>query len=188
MPTSFSHIHHEYIHLSLQHKFFTMPILPKFKPKFIQQHHNLPTLSKFHKPPTLPKLHHEKKNTLQECSKANILQHNQSCNAPKLQQQNDNVSPWNFQWNMQQHFFQAKKPKKKLTLVSTWQYGAWVLGSWRSPSSSSRSNVRSYFLPWKERKEDPLEEEAILIQRKMDVENGFHQKWVCAENAQNTRI
>ena len=25
-----------------------MPILPKFKPKFIQQHHNLPTLSKFH--------------------------------------------------------------------------------------------------------------------------------------------
>ena len=37
-----------------------------------------------------------------------------------------------------------------------------------------------YFLPWKVRKEDPLEEEAILMQKK----NGFHQKWVYGENAQ----
>ena len=46
MPANFSHMHHEHIHLSLQHKFFTMPTLSKPKPKFIQQHHNLPTLSK----------------------------------------------------------------------------------------------------------------------------------------------
>ena len=56
MPTNFSHMHHEHIHPNLQHRFFTMPILPKFKPKFIQQHHNVPTLSKFHKPPKLPKI------------------------------------------------------------------------------------------------------------------------------------
>ena len=32
-------------------------------------------------------------------------------------------------------------------------------------------------------KEDPLEEEAILMQRKWVLENGFHQKWVWDENA-----
>ena len=32
-----SHMHHEYIHTSLQHKFFTMSMPPKSKPKFIQQ-------------------------------------------------------------------------------------------------------------------------------------------------------
>ena len=61
IPINFSHIHHEYIRPSLQHKIFTMPILPKSKPKFIQQHHNLPTLSKFHKSPTLSKLHHDQR-------------------------------------------------------------------------------------------------------------------------------
>ena len=54
------HIHHEHIHTSLRHKIFKMPMLPKSKPKFIQQHHKLPTLSKFHKPPILSKLHHDK--------------------------------------------------------------------------------------------------------------------------------
>ena len=77
---------------------------------------------------------------------------------------------------------------EKLTLVSTWQYGAWVLGSWRSPLSSFQSNVGSYFLPWEARKEDPLEEEAILMQRKWVLKNGFHQKWARDENAQNTKI
>ena len=46
------------------------------------------------------------------------------------------------------NIFPSKETKEKLTLVSTWQYGAWVLGSWRSPSSSCHSNVGSYFLPW----------------------------------------
>ena len=67
-------------------------------------------------------------------------------------------------WN---NIFPSKETKEKLILVSAWQYGAWVLGSWRSPSSSCQSNVGSYFLPWKVRKEDPLEEEAFLMQRKM---------------------
>ena len=73
--------------------------------------------------------------------------------------------------------FPSKETKEKLTLVSTWQYGAWVLVSWRSSSSSFQSNVGSYFLPWKVRKEDPLEED-IFYAKKNGFENGFHQKWV----------
>ena len=81
-----------------------MPILPKFKLKFIQQHHKLPTLSKFQKPPTLSKLHHKKK-------KNKIKLFN---NAPKptwlITQypknfKNDNISLWNFQWNMLGHMY-----------------------------------------------------------------------------------
>ena len=74
------------------------------------------------------------------------------------------------------NIFQSKETKEKLTLVSTWKYGAWVLGSWRSPLSSCHSNVGSYFLPWEARKEDPLEEEAILMHRKWVLENGCGMK------------
>ena len=146
-----------------------MPILPKSKPKFIQQHHHLPTLSKFHKPPTLSKLHHEKKKTtttLQECSKANIFKHDQSHNALKFQNNQMTISHHETFNKTYNNIFPSKETKEKLTLVSTWQYGAWVLGSWRSPSSSCHSNVGSYFLPWKARKEDPMEKEAILMKRK----------------------
>ena len=155
-----------------------MPILPKSKPKFIQQHHNLPTLSKFHELPTLSKLHHDPKKKKKKGSK----------NAPKPT--NHTMPPncnnqmaishhetFNGTWN---NIVPSEEAKEKLTLVSTWQYGAWVLGSWRSSSSSCQSNMGLYFLPWKVRKENPLEEEAILMQKK----NGFHQKWVCGENAQ----
>ena len=91
---------------------------------------------------------------------------------------------------MQQHFFQVRKPKKKkLTLVSTWQYGAWVLRSWRSPSSSCQSNVGSYFLPWKARTEDPLEEEAILMQRKwVSPKNGCMMKMFKTQGSKETLI
>ena len=44
-----------------------------------------------------------------------------------------------------------------------------------------------HILPWEARKEDPLEEEAISMQRKWVLENGFHQKRVCDENDQNTK-
>ena len=64
------------------------------------------------------------------------------------------------------NIFPSKETKEKLTLVSTWQYGAWVLGSWRSPSSSCHSNVGSYLLSWEARNENPLKEEAILMKRK----------------------
>ena len=145
-----------------------MPILPKSKPKFIQQHHHLPTLSKFHKSPTLSKLHHDQRKKI----------HFMNAPKPIFSNITNHAMPQNFQNNQMtishhetfnetcNNIFPSKETREKLTLMSTWQYGAWVLGSWRSPSSSFHSNVGSYFLPWKERKEGPLEEEAILMQRK----------------------
>ena len=142
-----------------------MPILPKSKPKFIQKYHNLPTLSKFHKPPTLSKLHHDqRKNNTWRMLQSQHFQTWPIIQCPK----NFKITKWQYltmKLSMKHAttFFQKKK---KLTLVSTWQYGAWALVSWRSPSSSFHSNVGSYFLPWKERKEDPSKEEAILMQTK----------------------
>ena len=162
-----------------------MSILPKSKPKFIQQHHKLPTLSKFQKPPTLPKLHQDqrKKHTsrmlLSQHSK-----HDQSHNAPKISKV---IISHHVTFNKTCNNILPSKETKE-TLVSTWQYGAWVLGSWRSPSLSCHSNIGSYFLPWEVRKEDLLEEEAILMQREWVLENGFHQKWVHDEMLKNTRI
>ena len=98
-----------------------MPILPKF----IQQHHDLPTLSKFHKPPTLSKLHHEKKKktttttTLQECSKANIFKHDQSHNALKFQNNQMTISHHETFNKTYNNIFPSKETKEKLTLVST---------------------------------------------------------------------
>ena len=115
----------------------------------------------------------------QHCPKPTI-QHEQLYKAPIPTRSHNNMTMSHHQtfneiWN---NIFPNKETKEKLTLMSMWEYGAWVLGSWRSPSSSFQSNVGSYFLPWKVRKEDPLEEEDMLVQRKDGFENGFHQKWV----------
>ena len=178
-----SHMHHEYVHTRSQHRFFTMPMLPKSKPKFIQQHHKLPTLSKFHKPPILSKLHHDKKiNT----SKMLQSQHYNMTNytMPQISTRTHNKmtmahhQTFNEAWN---NIFPSQEIKEKLTLMSTWEYGAWALGSWRRPSSSYQSNARSYFLPWKVRKEDPLEEEDILVQREMGLKMGFTKNWCVAK-------
>ena len=61
---------------------FMTSMIPKSKPKLIQQHHKLPTLPKFHKPPTLSRLHHDQK--IQHFKNAHnpTLQHDQSYNAP----------------------------------------------------------------------------------------------------------
>ena len=125
-----SHLHHEHIHTSPQHKFLIMPILPKSKPKLIQQHHNLPTLSKFHKPLTLSKLHHDKKQkkqkkkntTIQKCSKANITIWS-IIQCPKLQQSHNKMTmahheTFNEVWN---NIFPSKETKEKLTLMSMWE-------------------------------------------------------------------
>ena len=86
------------------------------------------------------------------------------------------------------NIFPSKETEEKLTLVSTWQYGAWVLGSWRSPSSSCQSYVGSYFLPWKERKEDPLEEEVILLQRMGFTKNGWVMKMLKTQGSKGILI
>ena len=84
-------------------------------------------------------------------------------------------------WN---NIFTNKETKQNLTLMSKWEYGEWVLGSWRGLSSSFHSNDGWYFLPWEVRKEGPLEESDILMHSKDGFENGFHQKQVCSKSAQ----
>ena len=133
------HIHHNFnapkmqakVHptntINYQHcQNFTISMLPKFMPKFVQQHHKLPTLpkfhdfdapkiqakthqqhhklptfSKFHKPPALSKLHHDQKIQHFKNAPKPTLQHDQSYNAPNsnriTQQHNDNVSTSIFQ-------------------------------------------------------------------------------------------
>ena len=109
-----------------------MPILPKSKPKFIQQHYNLPTLSKFHKPPTLSKLHHDQKTTLQECSKANIFKHDQSHNAPKFQNNQMTISHHEiFNETCNNLFFFSKQGNQRRTHLGVymriWSMGPRVL-------------------------------------------------------------
>ena len=108
---------------------------------------------------------------------------------------------FNKTWN-QQISQQRNQEKEKLTLKSILECGAWVLGSWRSPSSSFHSRDGWYFFSLKTRKEGPLEihsrdgwyffslkmrkegplEDAIVMQRKMEVwrwvsKMGLWQKW-----------
>ena len=121
IPTKFFHVHqtkfthaHKFPHTSWTHSY-------KSNTKFSQcqysqnpnqsSSNNITTLSKFQKPPTLPKLHHDqRKNTLQECSKANIPNMINHTMPPKFQK-------WQYltmKLSMKHAttFFQAKKPKK----------------------------------------------------------------------------
>ena len=79
-------------------------------------------------------------------------------------------------------------PKKKLTLKSILEWGAWVLGSWRSPSSSFHSRDGWYFFPWKVRKEGLLEDETIVNAKKKEVWKWVSQNGYEAKMAKNTRI
>ena len=127
-----------------------------------------------------------KNTTLPKCSKAKITTWS-IIQCPKFQQAH--TIKWQcltikLSMKHEATFCQTKKPKEKLTLMSMWEFGAWVLGSWRSPSSSLHSNDGWYFLPWEVRKEGLLEEDDILMQRKDEFENGFYQKWVCSKSAE----
>ena len=127
-----------------------------------------------------------KNTTLPKCSKAKITTWS-IIQCPKFQQ--DHTIKWQcltikLSMKHEATFCQTKKPKEKLTLMSMWEFGAWVLGSWRSPSSSLHSNDGWYFLPWEVRKEGLLEEDDILMQEKMGLKMGFYQKCVCSRSAQ----
>ena len=90
------------------------------------------------------------------------------------QQQNDNVSPSSSQQNIKSTNLPTNQKKKKneLTLKSFLECGAWVLGSWRSPSSSFHSRDGCYFFPLKVRKDGPLED-AIENAKNGGLEIGF---------------
>ena len=155
-----------------------MPILPKSKPKFIQQHHNLPTLSKFQEPPTLSKLHHyikKKKIHYKNATKPTFPNITNPTMPPKFQNnQMTNISPWNFQWNMQQYFSKQRNQRKTHlgVYMTIWSMGPRVL---KKSIIIMPLKCWIIFLTWDARKEDPLEGEAILMQRKWIFENGFHQ-------------
>ena len=167
-----------------------MPL--KVKPKFIQQHHILHALPRFHESSTLSKLHHAKKlNNSKNTPKPRLL-HDQPYDVQNFnkskQQQNDNVSTSNSQWNMNSTNFPTKKQKNKLTLKSMLEWGAWVLGSWSSPSSSFHSRDGWYFFPWKVRKEGLLEDGDIINAKKKEVWKWVSQNGYEAKMAKNTRI
>ena len=186
MPTNFSHMHHEHIHANLQHKFFTMPMLPKFEPKFIQQHHNLPTLSKSHKPPTLSKVHRDQKIALQECSKPNLTTW-PIIQCPKLQQPNDNISPLNFQWNMKQHFSKQRNQRKTHlgVYMTIWSMGPRVL---KKPLLIMPIKCWIIFLTLKTEKGGSIGRKSHVDAKKNGFENGFHQNGCMAKVLKNTRI
>ena len=84
---------------------------------------------------------------------------------------------FNETWN---NIFPSKETKEKLTLMSIWEYGAWVLGSWRSPSSSCQWII---FLTMKSKKRGSIGRRRHVDAKKNGFENGFHQKYVCGKSA-----
>ena len=189
------HAHHVFVQSSLYSKFFitTMPL--KVKPKFIQQHHILHALPRFHESSTLSKLHHAKKLNNSKNTPKPRLQHDQPYNVQNFnkskRQQNDNVSTSNSQWNMNSTNFPTKKQKNKLTLKSMLEWGAWVLGSWRSPFSSFHSRDEWYFFSMKSEKRwwhYQLEDGDIINAKKKEVWKWVSQNGCVAKMANNTRI
>ena len=179
----FSHIHHEYIHISWTQSFHNANT-PKIQTKIHPTTSQITYIVKIPNATNIAQIApRSKKKHTSKMFQSQHSKHDQSHNAPKISKVTiSHHETFNETCN---NIFLTKE---KLTLLSTWQHGAWVLGSWRSPSSSFQSNFGSYFLPWEARKEEPLKEEAILMQRKRVLENGFHKKWVWDENAQNTKI
>ena len=177
IPINFSHIHHEHIHISLT-QIFHNAILSKSKPKFIQQHHNLPTLSKFQKPPTLSKLH-PKKTHFKNSPKPifpNTINHTMP---PKFQNNQMTISHHETFNETCNNIFPRKETKEKLTL------GPRVL-----KKSIIIMSIKCWiiFLTMKSKKRRSLGGRSHFDAKKMGLENGFHQKWVYDESAQNTRI
>ena len=177
IPINFSHIHHEHIHISLTQNFHNA-ILSKSKPKFIQQHHNLPTLSKFQKPPTLSKLH-PKKTHFKNSPKPifpNTINHTMP---PKFQNNQMTISHHETFNETCNNIFPSKETKEKLTL------GPRVL-----KKSIIIMSIKCWiiFLTMKSKKRRSLGGRSHFDTKKMGLEDGFHQKWVYDESAQNTRI
>ena len=158
-------------------KFFKISMPPKSKPKFIQQHDKLPTLAKFMSHQHCPSYTMNKK-----YNDSKMLQ-SQDYNMVNHAMPQISTRPHNNTMTMSQHqilngTWKQHSPPPPFTLKSMWECGAWVLGSWRSPSSSFHSSDGWYFFPWKVRKEGPLEEDGIVVQRKWKFGNGFHKMGV----------
>ena len=97
----------------------------------------------------------------------------------KLQQPNDNTSPWNFQWNMKQQFSKQRNQRKTHigVYMTIWSMGSRVL---KKPILIMPIKCGIIFLTMKSKKRGSLGGRSHLDAKK----NGFHQKWVCGENTQ----
>ena len=85
-------------------------------------------------------------------------------------------------------FFQARTPKKKAHLgvyMTIWSMGPRVL---KKSIIIMPLKCWIIFLTMKSKKRRSHGERSHFDAKKMGLENGFHQKWVYDENAQNTRI
>ena len=184
------HTHQKWVSsIKPTHQILIIPILTTFKSKFLQQCHKLHTLLNFMSHQHCPSFIMPNNSTIQKCPKAKITtqefptkSYNVQNFNKKKQRQNDNVSTPSSQQNMKPTNLPTKKWKNELTLKSILECGAWVLGSWRRPSSLSHSRDGWYFVPLIVRKCGPLED-AIDNAKRIEVwrwvsKNGFVAKMV----------
>ena len=114
------------------------------------------------------------------------VQHDQSYNASnsnKRTQQNDNVSPSNFQWNMKQHFSKQRNQRKTHLDVHLriWSMGFRVLTKLLFIMPIKCLII---FLITKSKKIGSFGRRRHFDAKKNGFENGFHQKWECGKRAQ----
>ena len=114
------------------------------------------------------------------------LQHDQSYNASnsnKRTQQNDNVSPLNFQWNMKQHFSKQRNQRKTHLDVHLriWSMGFRVLTELLFIMPIKCLII---FLIMKSKKIGSFGRRRHFDAKKNGFESGFHQKWECGKRAQ----
>ena len=173
IPIKFSHIYHKHIHISLT-QIFHNAILSKSKPKFIQQHHKLPTLSKFHKPPTLSKLQHDQRKN--NTSRMIQSQHFQTWSITQCPQ-NFKITKWQYltmKLSMKHAttFFQKKKKTHLGVYMTIWSMGPSVL---KKSIIIIPLKCWIIFLTMKRKKRRSLEGRSHFDANKMGLENGFHQ-------------
>ena len=148
--------------------------------------------AKLYKPSTLSKLHNTNQlnNSKMPQNKKSTWPHNSfqpkhtMSKIPTRANNNKMTMPHhkvlNKIWN-QQIYQQKAKKKNELTLKSFLdECGAWLLGSWRSPSSSFHSRDGWYFFPLKVRKWDGPWGDAMEMQR-WRFENEFQKNGFCKD-------
>ena len=157
IPTRFCHVHKtKFTHANklFPHTSWTYSSKPTINFSQCQYSQNLnqnsynkitiyPHCQKFHELPILSKLHHDKKKIKKNTPR--MLQNQLITQCPQIVTTKWQYLTMKLSMEHETIFFQAKKPKKKkkkknLTLVSTWQYGAWVLESWISPLIGRKLN------------------------------------------------
>ena len=147
------------------HQILMISLSTKFKSKFIQQYHKLHTIKSFMNHQHCPNFIIPNNSTIQKFPKTNKTTWSNKDFQPnymmfKIHTKANNKMTMshhqalNKTWNQQ---ICRQKKWNELTLKSFLdECGAWVLGSWRSPSSSFHENTK---------KDGPLED-AMKIQKK----------------------